>query len=87
MRFAGWTLLQGCIAIVVTLCFSVVVGCSGNEPKGNAKVGSYINLGVMKNTTGTQTYQLPQGKTSTGYKAVVIWCQRFGANFGYATLK
>ena len=57
------------------------------DPKGNASVGSFINLGVLQKTSGSQTYRLPSGKSSSGYKAIVIWCQRFSANFGYATLK
>ncbi|MBU47461.1 MAG: hypothetical protein CL920_02050 [Deltaproteobacteria bacterium] len=51
---------------------------------GAVSGSNYVNLGKLKSTTGTQTYTLNQ--SSNGYKSIVVWCQRFGVNFGYANL-
>jgi len=57
------------------------------DPKGNSTSGNFLDLGKIQKFSGTQTYRLPKGATSTPYKSVVIWCKTFSVNFGYATLK
>ncbi len=45
---------------------------------------NFISLGALKKTAGAQSYTLKQ--SSTGYKSIVVWCKKFGVNFGYANL-
>jgi hypothetical protein len=46
----------------------------------------YIELGKLKGNEGDQNYEIPAGTDLTRYRAVSIWCARFGVNFGTAPL-
>jgi hypothetical protein len=46
----------------------------------------YIELGRLKGNEGDQNYEIPAGTDLTRYRAVSIWCARFGVNFGTAPL-
>ena len=53
----------------------------------DANATEYINLGVMKSTSGKQSYEIPGNPDISGYKYVLIWCQQFSVLFGKAELK
>ncbi|MGI0482932.1 DM13 domain-containing protein [Geminocystis sp. CENA526] len=55
-------------------------------PTHSIKEGDYIILEALKTTKGKQRYQIPSGVKLEDYKSVAIWCRRFNATFGAATL-
>lgn len=46
----------------------------------------YVNVGALKGNQGDQNYTLPADVDLGKYRAVTIWCRRFGVNFGTAPL-
>jgi hypothetical protein len=46
----------------------------------------YLELGRLKGNQGDQNYDIPAGADLTKYRAVTIWCRRFGVNFATAPL-
>src|SRR3989338_9806830 len=55
-------------------------------PTGDIKsLDKYIDLGLLKGTSGNQNYEIPE--PFRGYDTVVIWCQRYGVLFTYAVMK
>ena len=46
----------------------------------------FVNVGAMKGNQGDQNYELPDDLDLTKYRAVTVWCRRFGVNFGTAPL-
>lgn len=48
--------------------------------------GSTINLGSLREYSGTQRYPIPDSIDLANYKSVVIWCRMANATFGYAPL-
>jgi hypothetical protein len=46
----------------------------------------FIDLGALKGNKGDQNYEVAQGVNLSQYRAVTIWCRRFGVNFGTAPL-
>lgn len=61
---------------------------AAGDATDNATVTSagFLQLGSLKGNVGDQNYELPEGVDLDKYKAVTIWCQRFGVNFGTAPL-
>ncbi|MEM6531970.1 MAG: DM13 domain-containing protein [Myxococcota bacterium] len=56
------------------------------SPKSYAK-GQYVNLGKLKQTTGKQSYSIPDTLSPDDYASVVIWCKKFDVTFAVAVLK
>ncbi len=58
------------------------------DAKDNATVtqAGFIHLGALKGNTGDQNYDVPADADLGTYRAVTIWCRRFGVNFGTAPL-
>lgn len=48
---------------------------------------SYINLGAMKATTGTFSYDFDAATDIATYKYVLVWCEDYSKLFGHAELK
>ncbi|HYE65297.1 MAG TPA: DM13 domain-containing protein [Pyrinomonadaceae bacterium] len=46
----------------------------------------FLPLGALKGNIGDQNYDLPADVDLNKYRAVTIWCRRFGVNFGTAPL-
>jgi hypothetical protein len=46
----------------------------------------YVELGKLKGNEGDQNYDIPAGLDLEKYRAVTIWCHRFGVNFATAPL-
>ena len=47
----------------------------------------FLPLGALKGNTGDQNYEVPADADLNKYRAVTIWCRRFGVNFGTAPLQ
>jgi hypothetical protein len=52
-----------------------------------AKRAGILDLGAMKGNKGDQNYEIPAEVDLAKYRAVSIWCRRFGVNFGAAPLR
>jgi len=50
------------------------------------KNAGFVNVGALKGNLGDQTYDVPADLDLDEYRAVTIWCRRFGVNFGTAPL-
>jgi len=46
----------------------------------------FVNVGALKGNLGDQNYDVPADVDLAKYRAVTIWCRRFGVNFGTAPL-
>lgn len=54
---------------------------------GNNETYDVANkLGVLKNRTGAQTYDLPANITPANFSQVYIWCEQFSVPLGVASL-
>jgi hypothetical protein len=58
------------------------------DAKDNATVkdAGFLDLGSIKGNQGDQNYEVPESTDLGKYRAVTIWCRRFGVNFGTAPL-
>ena len=58
------------------------------DAQDNATVtrAGFVNLGPMKGNQGDQNYDVPDDLDLSKYKAVTVWCRRFGVNFATAPL-
>lgn len=43
---------------------------------------TYIDLGLVKSTSGNQVYNISGNPDIVTYKYVIIWCKQFGVYFG-----
>jgi hypothetical protein len=62
---------------------------AANDAKDNATVkkAGFIDLGSIKGNVGNQNYDVPTDTDLGKYRAVTIWCRRFGVNFATASLQ
>lgn len=58
------------------------------DVQDNATVekAGFVNVGALKGNVGDQNYEIPVDVDVDAYRAVTIWCRRFGVNFGTAPL-
>ncbi|KYC37239.1 electron transfer protein with DM13 domain protein [Scytonema hofmannii PCC 7110] len=73
--------------LVVILHRSDNVIGSTKPPAYPLKKGDYIVLAPLKKFSGAQTYAIPNNINLANYKSVAIWCRKFNATFGAASLK
>ena len=61
---------------------------ASGDAKDNDTVtkAGFIDVGTLKGNIGDQNYDLPANTDLAKYRAVTIWCKRFGVNFGTAPL-
>ena len=61
---------------------------AAGDAKDNDTVtkAGFIDIGSLKGNIGDQNYDLPANTDLAKYRAVTIWCKRFGVNFGTAPL-
>jgi electron transfer DM13 len=52
----------------------------------SVKQAGFVEVGVLKGNIGDQNYELPSDLDLNKYRAVTIWCKRFGVNFATAPL-
>jgi len=50
------------------------------------KKAGFVTLGALKGNQGDQNYLLPADVDLSKYRAVTVWCRRFGVNFATAPL-
>lgn len=62
---------------------------AANDAKDNATVknAGFVELGKLKGNEGDQNYDIPANTDLKKYRAVTIWCARFGVNFATAPLQ
>jgi hypothetical protein len=61
---------------------------AANDASDNETVttAGFIDLGSMKGNQGDQNYDVPDNVDPAKYRAVTVWCKRFGVNFATAPL-
>ena len=63
-----------------------LVAASDAKDDATVKQARFIDLGSIKGNIGDQNYDLPAGVDLSRYRAVTVWCKRFGVNFATAPL-
>ncbi|MBW4623767.1 MAG: DM13 domain-containing protein [Cyanosarcina radialis HA8281-LM2] len=64
----------------------VIIYRSSAVPDSGLREGSYVNLGRLQNVKGSQRYAIPGNVNLGQFNAAAIWCRRYNATFGYASL-
>jgi len=64
-----------------------LVAAADAADNDTVKNAGFINVADLKGNVGDQNYDLPDGVDLDKYRAVTIWCRRFGVNFGTAPLR
>jgi hypothetical protein len=72
--------------VVILHRLADVIG-STQPPAFPIKEGDYVLLAPLKSYSGTQSYPIPANLKLEDFKSAAIWCRRFNATFGAATLK
>lgn len=73
--------------LVVVLHRSADVIGSTAPPAFPLQEGDYIFLAPLRSYAGEQSYPISGDINLSDFKSAVIWCRRFNATFGAATLK
>ena len=73
--------------LVVVLHQSADVIGSTEPPAFPLQEGSYVSLGELEAFSGAQRYAIAADLDLDAYPSVVIWCRRFNATFGAASLQ
>jgi hypothetical protein len=63
----------------------LVAAADASDNETVTKAG-FVELGKLKGNQGDQNYEVPVGLDLDRYRAVTIWCARFGVNFATAPL-
>ncbi len=63
-----------------------LVAADDAKDNDTVKNAGYVEVAPLKGNVGDQNYDLPAGLNLAKYRAVTIWCNRFGVNFGTAPL-
>ncbi|BAZ50395.1 hypothetical protein NIES4103_30110 [Nostoc sp. NIES-4103] len=72
--------------LVVVLHRSDNVISSTKPPSYSLKEGDYIVISPLQKFSGTQKYLIPSNINLAEYKSAAIWCRKFNATFGAASL-
>ena len=80
LRFSGFETSNGPDVQVYLIA---APDAKDNETVTNA---GFIRVADLKGNMGDQNYDLPAGVDLDKYRAVTIWCRRFGVNFATAPL-
>lgn len=72
--------------VVILHRLADVIGTT-TPPDFPIKEGDYVLLAPLKSYNGTQSYLIPANLNLDDFKSAAIWCRRFNATFGAATLK
>jgi hypothetical protein len=61
---------------------------AADDAKDDATVkrAGFVSLGALKGNKGDQNYEIPDSLDLSKYRAVTVWCRRFGVNFTTAPL-
>lgn len=71
--------------VVILHRLTDVIG-STQPPAYAIKEGDYVILAPLKEFSGSQRYEIPDSVNLEDYGSVAIWCRKFNATFGAATL-
>lgn len=63
-----------------------LIAASDAADNETVKKAGFVELGKLKGNEGDQNYDIPAGLDLNKYRAVTIWCRRFGVNFATAPL-
>ena len=63
----------------------VYLSKSPNPTGGIKSLGDFIDLGLLKGTSGNQNYEI--NADTTGYATAIVWCKRYGVLFTYAVMR
>jgi len=63
-----------------------LVAAGDAKDNDTVKNAGFVELGSLKGNIGDQNYDVPANVDLAKYRAVTIWCARFGVNFGTAPL-
>ena len=80
LRFSGFETSNG-----PDVRIYLVAAADAKDNDTVTKAG-FIDLGRIKGNIGDQNYDLPAGVDLSKYRAVTVWCKRFGVNFATAPL-
>jgi hypothetical protein len=80
LRFTGFETSNGPDVQVY-----LVAADDANDNETVTKAG-FLHIGSLKGNVGDQNYDLPSNIDLAKYRAVTIWCRRFGVNFATAPL-
>jgi hypothetical protein len=64
----------------------LVAARDATDDEGVAGAG-FVTLGALKGNVGNQAYDVPAEVDLDRFRAVTVWCQRFGVNFATAPLE
>lgn len=73
--------------LVVILHRSDNVLGSTKPPAYPIQQADYVVIAPLKKFSGAQNYPIPDNINLSDYKSAGIWCRKFNATFGVATLK
>ncbi|MBW4482024.1 MAG: DM13 domain-containing protein [Tildeniella torsiva UHER 1998/13D] len=73
--------------LVVVLHQSEDVIGSTEPPAFPLREGEYVVLAELESFNGAQRYAIPADVNLDDYRSAAIWCRRFNATFGAATLQ
>ena len=63
-----------------------LVGAQDANDNDTVTRAGFVTLGALKGNIGNQNYEVPTEVDLSKYRAVTIWCRRFGVNFATAPL-
>lgn len=64
----------------------LLVAADDVKDDATVKQAGFVRLAGLKGNVGDQNYDVPADVDLAKYRAVTIWCRRFGVNFGTAPL-
>jgi hypothetical protein len=80
LRFSGFQTSNGPDVQVY-----LIAAADAQDNETVTKAG-FVRIADLKGNMGDQNYDLPAGVDLNKYRAVTIWCRRFGVNFATAPL-
>ena len=63
-----------------------LVAADDAKDSDTVKKAGFVEVGALKGNIGDQNYELASDLDLSKYRAVTIWCKRFGVNFATAPL-
>ena len=63
-----------------------LVAADDADDSSGVREAGFACLDTMKANIGSQNYEIPDDLDLDLYRAVSVWCRRFGVNFGTAAL-
>jgi len=64
-----------------------LVAAQDAKDSDGVRTAGFVTLGALKGNVGNQAYAVPADVDLGRYRAVTVWCRRFGVNFTTAPLE